>query len=134
MSIYIAGKYTAKDRLARHRETLRNMGFDVTSSWMDEVYESDQDSRITDLVRRRNAMRDFEEVMDSDIFILDTADISETGGREVELGLALVESPDTRVCCRVGPYRNVFHTLVDHVFSDWEELIMWIAQDHLQGV
>lgn len=116
---YIAGKYTAKDRIARERAHMQRLGFTVLSSWLDEVYESDDDTRVTDDIRRDNAQRDYIEVMEATAFIIDTFDESNTGGREVELGLALGAY---KTCYRVGPYRNVFHTLVDHAFESWEGL------------
>ena len=125
MSIYVAGKYTSKDRLAVIRQRLRQMGLVVTSSWLDEIYESDHDGRVTDDIRKENAMRDFVEVRLADTFLLDTFDESATGGREVELGMALTRGI---TCFRVGPYRNVFHTLVDNSFDSWDECIEWIAR------
>lgn len=115
---YIAGKYTAKDRLAYERKSLRSMGFAVSSSWLDEVYGSDGDKRVTNEIRKENAQRDMVEVVACRAFVIDTQDENASGGREVELGMALALG---KPCYRIGPYRNVFHTLVDYAFPSWDD-------------
>ena len=114
---YIAGKYTAKERLRRERAQLRRMGFSVSASWLDESYEEDADA--TDEVKQANADRDLQEVWKANAFILDTLDESVTGGREVELGAALT---GYKTFYLVGPPRNIFHYAPDFKFDSWAEL------------
>lgn len=114
MSIYIAGKYTSKERLRTCRDAIRLMGYEVSSSWMDTEYPETSSPEIM----CTEAKRDILEVADTDYFILDTLDESITGGREVELGVALTIGASI---LHVGPKRNVFHYLpmVQH-FEDWD--------------
>jgi hypothetical protein len=63
------------------------------------------------------------EVVAADIFILDTTDESMTGGREVEFGMALMDMEFPRRIIRVGPVRNVFHSVVRETYDSWDELL-----------
>ena len=120
--IYIAGKYTAKARLKEHRAQVQASGFDVSSSWLDTNFPE-----VIDEDRMANeAVRDCQEVEDAGVFILDTIDESMTGGREVELGIALTVGASI---LHVGPKRNVFHYLpmVQH-FEDWDAVIAHLRE------
>ena len=66
------------------------------------------------------ANRDYSEVLQSELLIVDTVDVNDRGGREVEVGLALAFGLGVWV---VGPRRNVFHYLVNQQFSTWEETL-----------
>lgn len=114
--IYIAGKYTAKERLKQNRDALRTLGFSVSSTWMD----TDFPEVIDDEQMIIEGERDVAEVTNASLLILDTFDESATGGREVELGIALAK--DTMIY-QVGPKRNIFHWLVDMHFESWDELV-----------
>lgn len=119
--VYIAGKYTARERLKAERETLRASGVEVTSSWMDNHYPVEAD--VSDETARREARMDFREVEACDLLILDTLDESNTGGRDVELGMALIAG---KQIVRIGPARNVFHKLLSN-FESWSEYHAAIA-------
>src|SRR3990167_6917879 len=71
------------------------------------------------------AERDRTQVLECDIFIIDTQDVSETGGRECELGMALMAIKP--YIFRIGPIRNVFHAhkSVRHV-KTWEDLLVML--------
>ncbi len=64
---------------------------------------------------------DLVEIKGVDMFILDTLDESPTGGREVELGYFLA-SPMNKPFWRVGPIRNIFHSMADMEFETWDEV------------
>jgi len=104
------------------------MGFNVLSDWidnnpLDETLGGDYDSigNHPD-ASHEIAERDREQVLECDIFIIDTQDISTTGGRECELGMALM-APTPRIF-RVGQIRNVFHAHKSiQVFTSWEALL-----------
>ena len=126
MMIYIAGKYTAKERLLDRRNDLRRLGYTVLSTWMDQpetdyVFlgntEEEREAR-----KHAEAERDIAEVMRADVLVIDTFDESNTGGREVELGMALAVGS---VLIRIGPERNIFHAKVDNAFDTWEEALDW---------
>lgn len=119
MKVYIAGKYTAKERLKIEAEKLRDQGFSVTSTWLEE--EDDPSIQLKDVTFERQqdiATRDLMQIRDSDVLILDTLDDNPRGGREVEFGSALALR---KVVIRVGPAVNVFHSIVDMAFKNWED-------------
>ncbi len=124
MNIYIAGKVTAKERLKKMREAVRNLGFICHSTWMDVALEY----RHLDSNRQhfqREAVRDRCEVAACNLFILDTFDESNTGGREYEAGYAA--RGGTRVWL-VGPVRNVFHAEMPR-FESWDAVLVLLEAE-----
>lgn len=117
MRIYIAGKYEARARLIEWRGRLIGLGHEVTSTWLDETIKREESTPAYDVAA---AQRDIEAIQGSDLFILDTLDLSVTGGREVEYGIAYLRGCDLWV---VGPRRNIFHQLADKHFIDWPDAI-----------
>ncbi|KKK51062.1 hypothetical protein LCGC14_3118710, partial [marine sediment metagenome] len=66
-----------------------------------------------------------------DIFILDTSDVDETGGREVELGAAIILG---KVIFLVGPIRNLFHMHPSvRSFRTWNDIISHIKSNYFLG-
>jgi hypothetical protein len=130
ITIYIASKFYSRVRLLPIRQQLISLGFNVLSTWMvkDADMPSD-DSSIFDSLgdnledSKIMAIRDFQEVGAADVFIIDTQDLSSTGGREVEFGYAKGEGNE---CLRVGPMRNVFHALVDEAFTNWDACVRYL--------
>lgn len=128
MKIYIASKFSSRHRMRPIKFKLKQLGFDVLSDWidnnpLDDTLGGDYDS-IGNNPEASHAIaeRDLVQVTQCDIFIIDTQDVSSSGGRECELGMALMIS--TPRICRVGPIRNVFHAHKDiRVFTSWEDLI-----------
>lgn len=128
--IYIAGKYTSKERLREQRARLVAEGRDVQATWLDETLAESFDNSsmpppfygnvATEPQMVANARMDFEEARNAEIFILDTLDESPTGGREVEFGISLTRG---NRCLRIliGPKRNIFHHLVDLHYDDWDD-------------
>jgi len=114
--IYIAGKFTAKARLYPHAMTILGQGHRVMSSW---IFAPAAEGRITP-GHVKEVTRDVEEVQASDLLILDTLDESNTGGREVEFGIALGMPMDV---WRIGPARSEFHLLADRAFQGWTQVI-----------
>lgn len=123
--IYIAGKFTSQARLRGERTRLQGSGFVVRASWLDET-ATDYNAPLE--LKMENASRDCDEVGACTTFVLDTLDVSETGGREVELGMALQRGNVT--IFRVGPPRNVFHYLIPDgwTFPDWETFHQNLAE------
>lgn len=126
--IYIAGKYTSQARLREMRGKLRELGYQCESSWLDEV-ATDENASEKKMIE--NARRDIKEVTEADVLIIDTLDESTTGGREVELGIALATpisglppQYDLNTTINlVGPRRNIFHHLAHFEYADWDELL-----------
>ena len=134
ITIYIASKFYSRTRLLPTRQQLINEGFGVLSTWM--VKDADMptdDSAIFDSLGdcledcQIMATRDFHEVAIADMFIIDTNDVSATGGREVELGYAKARGLE---CLRIGPVRNVFHALCDKSFKDWDECVRYMIASY----
>ncbi len=115
MRVYLASNFASQDRMKGVRRMLERLGHEVTSTWLDE--DGAQSYELNPQFGPGYAIRDRGEVEASDILILDTLEQSNTGGREVELGLALATGKRT---WRVGPARNIFHTVVGATFDDWE--------------
>jgi nucleoside 2-deoxyribosyltransferase len=111
--VYLAGKFESLPRLRVKRDLLRRAGFTVVSTWLDEEKAAAfcGEQELTNY-----AKRDLAEVYLADVLILDTLDDSQTGGRDVEFGLALARGIPTVV---VGPCRNIFHRLATHHYADW---------------
>ena len=125
MTIYIAGKFSARYRLRPYKTVLEGFGHTVSSSWLDQPEDVGPASMPDDhTLAKSEAARDLYEVADCDIFLLDTIDESNTGGRDVELGYALHAKKDIGI---IGPLRNVFHTICYH-WATWEDMFNAIYQ------
>ena len=119
MKIYIAGYFNTKDRLLSVRDDIVRMGHVVVSTWLDEapVPEPEYDKWLS------YAVRDYDEIASCDLLICDTFDVTERGGREVELGYALGRMKSVWV---VGPKRNVFHYSVRN-FETWPKVLLELS-------
>jgi hypothetical protein len=122
VKVYVAGFFDSQARLKETALRLADLGYEITSTWLDEVPTPDPDEHYLNMC----AIRDLEDIKRSDAVILDTQDINPRGGREVEWGVAL-----TRMIPRyiVGPSRNVFHRLATLHFTTWES-----ALDHFAAM
>jgi len=125
--IYIAGKFTARKRLLRISQNfdLRQYGH-IRASWL--VNEEDDDPTLGQ--KLMYAIRDQEEVMTADLLILDTLDVSETGGREVEWGMAIAQMAERWL---VGPARNVFHEMANKKFTNWERVYEYVRYENIRN-
>jgi len=133
-TVYIASKFHSRYRLRPIKAQLQALGFKVLSKWMDPDVNTDTTCDIDSLganleLSKAEAERDSAEIKYSDIFIIDTQDVSETGGREVELGMAMRSGCDL---FRVGPIRNVFHTQAP-AHNSWQELIEYLRENYIHG-
>lgn len=117
IKVYIASKFSSRYRLRPIKFKLQQLGFNVLSDWidnnpLDETIGGDYDSIPNHMGAAHDiSQRDIEQVRAADIFIIDTQDISATGGRECELGIALTQIPPSQIF-RVGPIRNVFMPII----------------------
>ena len=119
MKIYIAGKVTAARRLREERQTLRKLGHDCKSSWMDLAIPYPENFGAAAFDTATEANRDLAEIEECELLIIDTQDMSETGGREFEMGFAFAKD---KVIYRVGPRRHIFHDNVSAVFENWRQV------------
>jgi nucleoside 2-deoxyribosyltransferase len=113
VKIYVAGRFEDRAFLRRQAERLRALGHTVTSSWL---WSDVGTTRPKDRDAVRMAYRDLHELEQSDVLIMDTRKVAPRGGREVEFGFAYAEGLGI---VRIGPRRNVFHTLIPHTYPNW---------------
>lgn len=120
MKVYISGKWEARRWLRDWAGRVSTLGYDVTSSWLNE-----EGSRDLDLLEQQvTSGRGIREITASDLLILDTFDLDEYGGREVEMGVALACHIPIVI---VGPPRNIFHSLAIRRLSSWSAVLDFLA-------
>lgn len=112
---YIAGKYTAKERLREQRDEMVRRGHFITSGWLDH---DKVEAEVSEEELLEEANKDLQDVLSSDVLIIDTFDESVTGGREVEMGFAFGYYIPVVV---IGPIRNIFHHRAHEHYTSWEE-------------
>ena len=127
MNIFIAAKYETRMDLWPVREIIRGLGCWVVSRWLDESAPREAVSHEGELSA---ALLDKIDIQRSDLFILDTTTASDTGGREVELGLAIAQGKDIWL---VGPRRNVYHSTIRLVFDSWVQALGYLALLNWKG-
>lgn len=125
--IYIAGKFTAAPRLRKEAGKLMDLGHRILSTWLLEreaVTPNDATYNLLESVPnmcKLMAERGLVEVRECEVFIIDTLDVSLTGGREVELGLVLGRRHPAPDIYLIGPVRNLFHLAINRRFNSWAE-------------
>ena len=124
MRIYISASFAARDRLRPIRDQLTVLGYDVTSSWLDEVAPPKEMTK--EIFHKKLALQDLVEAASADLMIQDTLNDSTTGGLHVEWGIGLGRF-QRQLLWVVGPYKNLFHELADEQFDDWEECLEWLS-------
>ncbi len=134
MKVYLAAPYPARNQIRRYADQLEQIGFTITSTWLNEQHEitpgtidaaTDLDSEQTNL----HVHTDVKDVSRSDLLVLVTNSASDeysySGGRHVETGIALAQGIPVIV---VGEPENIFHrstycTLV----PNWERALVELA-------
>jgi len=131
--VYLAGPYRSRDQLRRLAAELTDLGFYVTSRWLEETHEINPGTEgaavaLSDEAVAEHAETDLTDIEISEVLVLFTAayvGAEGGGGRHVETGYALAR--DKRVVI-VGEPENVFHRLSGvHRVTDWAD-----AKDTLQ--
>jgi len=120
MKIYLSAKFLRRDDIRPFRDEIWSLGHEVVSTWLDEVKRPPDMDHAT--FKKKLALKDIAEVISADLLILDTFFASETGGKEVEFGVALGRF-QTKLLWVVGPKRNVFHELADKHFEHWAQVM-----------
>lgn len=129
--VYIAGYFNTRQRLRPIRDKIREMGYEVLSSWLSERPQPDAEgSTLAAHERYRQfAQRDLLEIEACDLIIVDTIDVTKRGGREVEYGYAGALGKKRWI---VGPTRNVFHFLCNRHFDTWPEALQALKDAWLE--
>lgn len=124
MKVYLAARYSRRNELCGYRAQLEELGFTVTSRWLNGNHQIDDQGLSIEAKaaeRQRFAEEDWDDLMAADICISFTEpprSTSSRGGRHVEFGAALATG---LTCYVVGPRENVFHCLPEvDVFEDWD--------------
>jgi nucleoside 2-deoxyribosyltransferase len=122
MNIYLAGPYSQKDQINKYAAELRQHGYKVTSSWLDEIHPPNV--QLPDLTASEHsgyAKRDVQDILASDvmIFFTDPTQKIVRAGRHVEFGMAIILRMPIYV---IGPeFENIFHYLPEIIhFESWD--------------
>lgn len=116
MKVYLAARYSWKDKLKDCREELEAMGIEVTSRWLNE--RKGASSNLEDLTPRfcrEHAEIDKEDIRNCDVLVLFTQPPTEPfvrGGRHHEAGYAEGLGKKIVLC---GPIENIFHYNLDYI-------------------
>ena len=126
MKIYLASQYRTKTQIKGYTRQLQDLGFTVTSTWVNEPHKPTlelPDLSPGDL--RRLASRDLQEIRACDLLVLFTVSplkATKRGGRHTEFGYALGLNKRMVIC---GPCENIFHYLPNvgrfDTFADFKQ-------------
>lgn len=116
-SVYVAGAWVDMLRLREERAKLEQLGYIVTSRWMEQVNRPYSD---TTEMFQQEADKDYADITRADFLIIDTLSTGTRGGREWEGGFA---TGSGKPVFRVGPVIIPFHTRVTGSFSDWDQAL-----------
>lgn len=120
MNIYIAAPFKYRDTAREWAEKLSHLDTWIIAEWL----ESELDDSDYQKHHLREAMRDFGNIRDSDIFVLMSVDEPQRGGCLIEYGYALGQGVP---CVVIGPKDwNQFFTLAKVQFETIEEFVEWL--------
>ncbi len=125
--IYLAARYSQRDEMLGVADTLRSLGHEITSRWIEGDHQIDDHGLSAEAKaeeRTRFAQEDWEDLWAANWVISFTEaprSSNSRGGRHVEFGAAMAWG---KRCIVVGPRENVFHYLPGiEVFGSWGELV-----------
>lgn len=126
--VYLAARYSRREELCGYRQTLRELGFTVTSRWLNGAHQVDDNGLSAEADptdRMRFAREDYEDLKAADLVVAFTETPRGTnsrGGRHVELGIAIGLGTPILI---VGPRENVFCCLEPEVMvvPTWEDAL-----------
>lgn len=123
--VYMAARYGRREEIAGYAGQLRDLGYVVTSRWLDGAHGED-DNDLTPELSEQFAGEDVADLTEADTLIAFSEDPDSghsRGGRHVELGMALVMGH--RIVC-IGPRENVFYHLRRRV-QQWDTWDAYLA-------
>jgi len=123
--LYVAGPWAHKAQVNIEAQKYRDAGYTVDCHWLTLEDDDEIDFNATEKQSyyRALALKDVEEVLHSDAFIIINSKKSE--GKCVELGLAIALIKPVLL---IGPRTNIFHTLNIPRFDTVEESIVWMEE------
>ena len=125
LRFYIASRLSERPKLVKVSSALVELGHVVTSKWIYDVGDA-KDSRNALKV----AIRDLCHIAEADVLLLDTVtQVAQDGGagKEVEFGFAIGYFQSKQLW-RVGPVKNVFHTIADESWATWAEFLEYMRE------
>ena len=124
MNVYLSGSFSGRERVAKEAARLELYGYNVLSWWFnhDHFVEKAWDGNFKGDIAKTMAHCDFNQLLQAELFILDTIDKSSTGGSDTELGMALIRAIYQKIhLVHIGPNRNIFQALVYEHYDSWDE-------------
>jgi len=141
MKIYLAARFSAQQEMLGVRDVLTAFGHEITSSWIDTDVSGEigVDGLTPDVMNADPercapyALHDMADLLAADTVIVFTQyGPSTTGGRHVELGMALAAGKRVIV---VGARENIFQTLPQvEWYPDWKRFVLAFSPAFLAGV
>ena len=123
---YLGGSFAGRERIKEMAQKLTNLNYKVISRWFDEDYfiEKAWNHDMGGEVAGAMARLDFTQLLQAKLIIIDSIDKSTTGGSDTELGIAIMLAffHGIRVV-HIGPYRNIFQTMVLEHYKDWNAFL-----------
>lgn len=115
LKIYLAARYSRHGEMRQARAVLAELGYEVTSRWIDQHGGNLLDSIVTEKLNAdpdhcaRSTCIDLDDLDAADVVMSFTSDGGGgKGGRHTEFGYALGQGKRLVV---IGPREHVFHTL-----------------------
>lgn len=129
-SAYIAGPFGERGRLRAEREKVRRYLPGTKCSWMDWPEYPIPNPGPHKLYQE--AVRDFREIDEADLVIVDETTDTVRKGTYVELGYALAKGKVVWLVGRRGrgslAVATPFHMLVTKWIQDWDDVVYWLSQ------
>ncbi len=129
-TIYLAARYGRHAELEGYAQSLRALGFTVSSRWHSGSHAFDEDAGITGEQSLRFAQEDITDLLDAETFVTFTGDgdgATKAPGHHIEFGYALARWAQIII---VGPRESVFHWLP----SVWQFDEWGTARTYLEGI
>ena len=147
MRIYLAARYSRIEEMNKYATELRSIGYIVDARWLlgnHQIHNNPQaidDYKNTEIPEHGKlfAQDDIYDLINSDIVICFSEipnTMLGTGGRHVELGLALMWNHKSTSLLQkqillIGPRENVFYCLPDIIqYTTWEDCIKSLISIH----
>lgn len=128
-SFYVCARYGRREEAREIADGLRNLGYWITSTWLDQV-EDEMIFGESPETAGRFAQKDLDEVRAADVLLY----LSEPednpwgrGGRHVEYGAALASD---KILVVIGPLENLFHYLSQVLhFTDADDFFDYVTEE-----
>jgi hypothetical protein len=126
-TVYFAARHARRPELNHYRGELEALGLEVTSRWLTVASRQPGDA-LSEEGWRKLAVIDQEDLLAADTVVCfsEEAGAGGSGGRHVELGMALALGKHVVV---VGRREHIFHHLPEvTVVESWPEALRLLAQ------